>query len=397
MTPICFVSSSREFLFRHFSPAIDAAKASGADVIAYVPAGLRDDRVATDGVTVITAPTARDGNSFWALIRETFWFARALRRQRPAIVVAYSLRMCTLVALLQPLLGSSRFVLGITGVGFIGIAESLRLRIARRIVFAILRNTSRARTHFIFENASDPAMLGISEARGHRLSILMGAGIDPNEFRPTELPKGPPFRFATVSRLIWSKGIDIAAEAIASLAQQGYPVELHIYGAPDPANPRPIDPASLASLPGVRYHGFSDRIANVWHNYHAGIFTSRGGEGLPRSLLEAAACGRPCIVTDVPGCSDFIRNDVEGYVVPIDSQQALRDAILRTVGDPARLSRLGRAAKERALRTSTLAITEAKYDEIFRSVLGQPVRRSSDPLRLDAARPVDTHYGRRAI
>lgn len=368
-------------------------------MIAYVPEGPRDDQVATDGATVITAPTARDGNSPWVLIREAFWFARALRRQQPAIVVAYSLRMCTLVALLQPLLGSSRFLLGITGVGFMGIAESVRLRIARRIVFAVIRNTSRARTHFIFENASDPAVLGISEARGHRLSILMGAGIDPNEFRPTELPKGPPFRFATVSRLIWSKGIDIAAEAIASLARQGYPVELHVYGAPDPANPRPIDPACLASLPGVRYHGFSDRIADVWHNYHAAIFTSRGGEGLPRSLLEAAACGRPCIVTDVPGCSDFIRNDIEGYVVPVDSQQALRDAILRTVGDPARLSRLGRAAKERALRTSTLAITQARYDEIFRSVLGQPVRQASGSVMTDPGNreAVDTHYRRRAI
>lgn len=397
MTPICFVSSSREFLFRHFSPAIDAAKASGAPVIAYVPEGPRDDRVATDGVTVIAAPTARDGNSLWILIREALWFARALRCQQPSIVVAYSLRMCTLVALLQPLLGSSRFVLGITGVGFIGIAESFWTRTVRRLVFAVLRNTSRTRTHFIFENATDPVTLGISEAGGHRLSILMGAGIDPNEFRPTELPKGPPFRFATVSRLIWSKGIDLAADAIASLARQGYPVELHVYGAPDLANPRPIDPASLARLPGVRYHGFSERIGDVWHNYHAGIFTSRGGEGLPRSLLEAAACGRPCIVTDVPGCSDFIRDDIEGYVVPVDSQQALRDAILRTVGDAARLSRLGRAAKERALRTSTLAITQAKYDEIFRALLGKPARRPSEPPRLDTGRTVDTHYRRRAI
>jgi glycosyltransferase involved in cell wall biosynthesis len=199
----------------------------------------------------------------------------------------------------------------------------------------------------------------------------MGAGVDPCEFTPQPLPDGPPFRFATVSRLIWSKGIDLMVEAISSLARDGHPVELHIHGVPDFGNPLPLDPQSWAEIPGVHYHGFSDGIAAVWGRYHVAIFTSRGGEGLPRALLEAAACGRPCVVTAVPGCMDFVRDGIEGYVVPLNSGPALKQAILKLVTSPEQLAEFGRRARERVLNTSTVHIIQARYAEIFDALIDE--------------------------
>jgi len=377
--PVCFVVSNQDFLFRHFQPALSAAKATGRDVIAFAPGRNEGQETWVDGVKVISSPTRRNHNSLRAIVGEAIWFTRAFRRVRPSIVVCYSLRMCFIVAILQYLFLSIKFVFVVTGVGFLGISDTLKAKATRWAIFRTLKHASPKRTHFIFENRSDPASTGISK-RHHRATILMGAGIDPAEFMPANIPEGPPFRFATVSRLVWSKGIDLAAEAISSLARQGHPVELHVYGAPDPSNPRPVSPETLQAIPGVHYRGFSDQIATIWSNYHAAIFTSRGGEGLPRALLEASACGRPSVVTAVPGCRDFIRDGVEGYVVPLGSERALKEAILKLIAAPEQFSILGRRARERTLDTSTNAIIQNAYEEIFGSFLREP-QALKTPLR----------------
>src|SRR5207237_1089577 len=113
------------------------------------------------------------------------------------------------------------------------------------------------------------------------------------------------------------------------------------------------------------YCGFTNEVSEVWKNHHAAIFTSRGGEGLPRALLEASSCGRPSIVTDVSGCNDFIRDGVEGYVVPIDSEADLKRAILNLMSDRENLVWLGQNARERVLATSTARKIQSQYEEIF--------------------------------
>jgi glycosyltransferase involved in cell wall biosynthesis len=369
--PICFVAGDQRFLFRHFGPAIAAAKARDAEVIAFVPGGGEAEGHASAGVRIIPCPTIRAVNSPLAIIAEAIWFGATLRRIQPCVVVVYSLRMCLVIALAQFFVKSCRFVFAVTGVGFLGIWDSIKARIVRLVVFRAISWVPRRRSHFIFENAADPVSTGIARS-GHSFSILMGAGVHLHEFRKRDVPRGRPFRFATMSRLVWSKGIDIAVQAISTLAQEGHPVELHIHGAPDFSNPRPVDPNSLRNIPGVHYHGFSDSIADLWESYHAAIFTSRGGEGLPRALLEAAASGRPSIVTDVPGCRDFVRDGIDGYVVALESDAALRSAILKLMSaSEQNLKLLGDRARERVRATSTTAHIQDRYSEIFHSLLQQ--------------------------
>jgi len=399
--PICFVASDQRFLFGHFAPAIAAAKARGVEVFAFVPGGDEAEEHASASVRIIPSPTIRAIDSPLTMIAEAIWFGAAISRIRPCAVVVYSLRMCVVIALAQFFVKSCRCVFVITGVGFLGISDSIKARIIRSVAFRVISWVPRRRSHFIFENAADPVSTGIAK-RGHSFSILMGAGVDPREFRKRDIPRGRPFRFATISRLIWSKGIDIAVQVISSLAREGHPVELHIHGAPDFSNPRPVDPSSLRNIPGVHYHGFSDSIADVWGNYHAAIFTSRGGEGLPRALLEAAASGRPSIVTDVPGCRDFVRDGIDGYVVALESDAALRSAVLKLMSaSEHNLRLLGDRAWERVRAASTIAHIKDRYSEIFRSLLQQgPATTSLRDLegarQLAADSPAVVHVRRRS-
>ena len=107
--------------------------------------------------------------------------------------------------------------------------------------------------------------------------------------------------------------------------------ELRIAGTPDPANPASVtqdEAAGWVHEPGVAWAGHVEDISDFWANAHVAALPSRR-EGLPKSLLEAAACGRPLIATDVPGCREIVRAGETGLLVPVDDAPRARG------GDPA--------------------------------------------------------------
>lgn len=363
---ICFIASDYRFFFRHFHPAIRAARSCGLKITAFLPSEEMDIGPDQQDVRIVLSPIGRNSLTVSNLLRQTAWLVRQLRTERPDIIVVFSVRASLAVALALQFVKVQRAIIYVTGLGLLELMPDWRSRILRSLAYRVLRAVSRYRNcFFIFENRDDPLSIGFREQQPERRTLFVGAGVDEAEFVPTEFPPETPIRVATVSRLVWSKGIDLAAQAVSELAREGYPVQLSIYGAPDAANPRSIDPESFRGLPGVVYKGHSDDIAAVWSHHHSAIFASRGGEGVPRSLLEAAACGRPSIVTDVPGCRDFVRDGVEGYVVAANSTAGLKAALIKLIKRPEVLQSFGRAARMRVLQTSTSQIVQRQYEELF--------------------------------
>ena len=152
--------------------------------------------------------------------------------------------------------------------------------------------------------------------------------------------------------MLWSKGIDVAVEAVRNARAQGAAVELSLYGAPDPANPKSIPDETLkawAAEPGIAWHGRTEDVAAVWRDHHVACLPSRGGEGLPRTLLEAAACGRAIVTTDVPGCRTLVRDGTEGRLVPAGDAAGLAEALSDLSRQPDLVARMGAAARARVL------------------------------------------------
>lgn len=136
------------------------------------------------------------------------------------------------------------------------------------------------------------------------------------------------------------------------LISRGEKIELVLAGEPDLENPTSISTAEFESwsrLPGVRCLGHVEDIADVWRQAHIAVLPSRG-EGLPKSLLEAAACGRPLIGTDVPGCREIVIDGQTGIMVQPSDEIGLANAICELAHDKAKRLRMGVAA-----RTLTLA------------------------------------------
>jgi glycosyltransferase involved in cell wall biosynthesis len=150
-----------------------------------------------------------------------------------------------------------------------------------------------------------------------------------------------------VGRLVETKGIRTLVEAHARLCARGRDIRLIIAGIPDPANPSSIPAHEIEGWSrqrNVSYLGFVDDIKALWASVHIAALPSHR-EGLPLSLLEAAACGRPLIATDVPGCRDIARPDLNALLVPLDDVEALARAIDRLALDPQLRRRFGEASR----------------------------------------------------
>ncbi len=180
-----------------------------------------------------------------------------------------------------------------------------------------------------------------------RIALIPGSGIDADRFRPIPEPDGP-VTVAFAGQMTAEKGVRTLIEAQRILRASGIQSGLLLADTPDPADSTSIPQIEVAGWgreSGVTWLGQVTDIATVWRRAHIAVLPSRGGEGVPKSLLEAAAFGRPLIATDVPGCREIVIHEKTGLLVPVDDPQALASAILRLVRSSPQRVRFGVAAR----------------------------------------------------
>jgi glycosyltransferase involved in cell wall biosynthesis len=334
---------------QHFLPMARAAQAAGFEVAVAVRVRDHAQRLAAAGCRVISLEAERRSLSVVEMVRSFARMVRIVRAERPDVVHCIALRPIVLSALAARLLGVRRLVLAPTGLGHLWLERGLTVRVARPLARLLIGRVLRgASTRYLFENPEDPAEFGLDPA-GADVTIVGGAGVDPAQFPASPEPPAPPVKAAVVARMLVLKGIAESVEAVRRARAQGAPVELHLYGAPDPSNRWSYSEDDLrrwSSEPGVVWHGATDDVARVWRESHVAVLLSYR-EGLPRALVEAAAAGRPIVTTDVTGCREVVRDGIEGLLVPRDDADAAARALILLANDAALRARLGAAANAR--------------------------------------------------
>jgi glycosyltransferase involved in cell wall biosynthesis len=168
--------------------------------------------------------------------------------------------------------------------------------------------------------------------------------------------------------MIAAKGIADAVAAVRRARALGAPVELDLYGAPDSSNRRSCSEADLrqwSTEPGIRWHGPTADIAEVWRTHHVAMLLTWYREGVPRSLIEAAARGRPIVTTDSPGCRDLVRDRQEGILVPLRDVEAAARALVELAGNADLRAQLGRAAHARFAERFTEAEVRRRVSSVY--------------------------------
>jgi len=327
---LLYVVSEDWYFLSHRLPMARAARAAGFEV--HVAANVGTDGLAIEKEGFILHPVrfARGRLSPLRSLRTVMALRKVYRRLAPAIVHHVAIQPCVL-----GVVASTRHdfaaVYAITGLGYAfgadtGTARSLRtgIRLALRI------GLNRRRAVAVVQNPDDRDLLAELGVKGDHIVLIPGSGIDADRFRPIPEPDGP-VTVAFVGRMLNLKGVRTLMEAYRLVRASGADCALLLAGTPDPASPDSIAQAEIAAWgrePGVTWLGQVADIATVWRRAHVAVLPSYR-EGLPKSLLEAAACGRPLIATDVPGCREIVIHEKTGLLVPPGDPQALANAILR--------------------------------------------------------------------
>lgn len=362
------------FTLSHFRPLLRRLRALAREVVVVARSSGRMGEIEALGCRTINLDYNRSSMN---PVRE----AATIRRLR-RIVIAEAPDIVHLIAMKPIVLGGLATALGLarhtvihmTGLGFLAISDTAKARAAREAALAIMRTVMRRPGSWLLvENPEDLAFLEAGGVRaGGRVTMLGGAGIDPDAF-PAQPPGHNPVPIAAyVARMIRPKGVDVLMAAADLLEARDVPLAIELYGDTDDGNPEAIPSAAIAAWARAehrRYMGFTRDVAAVWRRADIFVLPARSREGMPRALLEAASSARAAIVTDVPGCRHFVKDDIEGLIVPPGDPVALAHALERLARDPALRARLGSAARAKVLAGYTETAVQDDVERAYRSLL----------------------------
>lgn len=356
------------FFLSHRLAVARAARDAGFEV--HVACGLtgRETELRSEGFTVHPLRLDRKSTGAraqWRLARE---IAHIIRTIRPAIVHLVTIKPVLIGGAVARLLKVPRVVASISGLGFIFISSGWAAR-ARRLAIGLMYRMalSTRRVRVIFQNEDDRKLIsGLAGIAPGQARMIRGSGVDLERLRPQPLPQGK-FCAIFAARLLVDKGVREFVEAAREQRAQGLDARFVVAGELDPDNPACVPAAKVEAWRregAVEPVGHVADIAPLFAQAHAVVLPSYR-EGMPLVLLEAAACGRAVVTTDVPGCRDAIEPGVTGLLVPVRDSRALADAIAALAGNRDYCAELGRQGRRLAERAFSIEDVVARHLEIY--------------------------------
>lgn len=224
----------------------------------------------------------------------------------------------------------------------------------------------------IFQNPDDRALFVRSGLIAEsRTRVIKGSGVDMAVFQPQPEPDGMPV-VLFAGRLLWQKGVGAFVDAAKALRDAGVRARFVIAGYSEPSSPVAVPPGMLEAWQAsgmIEWWGKRDDMPAVFAQSHIVCLPSSYGEGVPKVLIEAAACGRPLVTTDSPGCREIAHHEENGLLVPVGDDAALAAALRRLIENPALRQQMGRRGRQLVEHEFSLAqvcsATLALYAEML--------------------------------
>lgn len=329
----------------------------GYEVVLVSPPDAYGDRLEKEGFRWRGIPMRRQSLNPLREIVLLARLARLYRDEKPDIVHHFTIKCAIYGAVVAWIADVPATVNAVAGLGFVFISQSARARILRPLLRAMMRWTfARPSSLLILQNRDDvEAMVRTKTVEPSRIRLIRSSGVDTERFRPAgekaesvDTEK----RILFCSRLLWSKGVGEYIEAARILGSEGVKARFRLAGAPDSGNPESITQDVLAcwAAEGVtEILGHVEDTAKEMTRSDVFVLPSYYGEGVPRCLIEAAACAIPLIATDMAGCREIVVHEETGLLVPPRDAAALAHAVRRLCDDSKLARRLGLAAREKAL------------------------------------------------
>lgn len=351
---LLFVVAEDWYFLSHRLPLALAAMKAGYEVAlaCRVNQGLKT--LESYGIRVFPLDIRRGSlNPFNDL--KTLWQLRKIYQSfQPQVVHHVALKPVLYGSLWAKFYGVQKIINAIAGLGVVFTHPGWKYRVLRAFIQGLMRPLLY-QTHIIVQIQEDQEILQ-SFLKSPQITLIPGAGVNTDMFVP-RLRKEHPFRFIMVSRLLWRKGVREYIEAAAYLKKQGHHFEAWLVGTPDLENPDHVPETFLKEAVAqgtIQWLGQRGDVAELYGQVDVAVFPSYYGEGIPKTLLEAASAGKPIITTNHPGCRDVVADDVTGLLVAPQDTSALARAMSQLLLAPERCQTLGASGREKVL---------AQYDE----------------------------------
>jgi glycosyltransferase involved in cell wall biosynthesis len=356
-----------------------AARDSGFDVHVAAPQGKAAEILRAEGLRYHPIPMTRSGLAPWKELSTIVALFRLYRRVRPDLVhhlrlkpvlygglAAYGARVPAVVGLL-------------TGLGYVFIAETRRALVMRKLVVLSCKVAFRHdNQRIVFQNPDDQGVFIKNKILPAAQTVLIkGSGVDIHTYVPTPEPEAIPV-VILASRMLRDKGVVEFVEAARELKESGVSARFVLVGDTDPGNPTAVSAEHLRSWADegvIEWWGHQNDMRKVLSQSNIVCLPSLR-EGVPKVLIEAAACGRAIVTTDAPGCREIVREGENGLLVPIRDSKALADA-LRLLIESAPLRAL-MAAKGREIAVEEFSVERVVNEtlSVYRELLASGPRGS---------------------
>jgi len=278
---------------------------------------------------------------------------RLARELRPEFVLAYTVKPIVFGLPAARVAGVGKTFALVTGLGYAFTGGGATL--VGKMVRLLYRSALDKVTTVFFQNPDDLALFRDGKLMSGSVPALVvnGSGVDTSSYAPVALQTGAP-TFLMLGRLLGDKGVREYVRA-AAVVRRDYPEAEFLFGGWLDGGPDGIGQAEFdgwVQSGTIRYLGPLDDVRPAIAAAHVYVLPSYR-EGTPRTVLEAMAMGRAVITTDAPGCRETVINGENGFLVPVKSVDALVEAMMKFIKDPALAPRTGKRSRE---------IAEEKYD-----------------------------------
>lgn len=364
------------YLYNFRLPLANFLKHKGIEVVLISPPGTYVSRLEEQGFRHISLQMERRSLNPWKEAKLLTHLTQLYATEKPDLVHHFTIKCVIYGSLAAQMAGIQPRVNAVTGLGHVFTSNRWQARLLRPLVRSLFRIALRGQqSRLILQNPDDyQSFIEARLAPPESLRLIRGSGVDTERFQPRvplPLGEGAGVRVLLATRLLWEKGIGEYVE-VARLLKPRYPsIEFLLAGSPDPGNPASVSPAQILAWEEegiITTLGHVEKMEELLKSVDLAVLPSYR-EGIPRSLLEAAACGLPVVTTDAPGCREIVQPGVNGLLVPCRNTQALAEAIQLLVENPLERIRMGKASREKVLAELDQRIVLEKTFEVYREVL----------------------------
>jgi glycosyltransferase involved in cell wall biosynthesis len=348
---------------------IRALVAKGYEVVAVAPNDEYAPRLAELGCRFVALPMDNKGTHPGRDLLLFFRFLNLLRRERPDVFLGYTVKPNVYGSLAAHVLGIP-VVNNIAGLGAVFIRDNWLTRLVR-----LLYKTALSRSRHVFFQNDEDMRLFVEQGlvASDKVSRLPGSGVDLSTFRyaPMQPLENRTFHFLLAARLLWDKGVGEYVEA-ARMVRRKYPTaKFQLLGFLDVQNPTTVSSAQMDDWVKegvVEYLGVADDVKPYMAAADCVVLPSYR-EGVPRSLLEAAAIGRPIVTTDAAGCRDAVDDGVNGLLCRVGNADDLAEKLLRMIAmTPEDRELMGQAGRRKMELEFDEKIVIRRYLEAIREL-----------------------------